>query len=169
MIVLVDDELIDAEVGGEGAAAGEVEVDRVGVRFGLPRLDGAAPLVLGEAGALAEWCGIARVLHDLKSARIGHMGHVLESMLDMHTHKFNEALSVHNSLGHIMDPKEATGFYLRTIPEAFVLGMQTLPRSVRAAHVEILRMSKLQSALRGYTNTSSPKPLKSIQEIIPNS
>lgn len=34
---------------------------------------------------LEEWCSIARVLHDLKRARLGHMGHVLESMLDMHT------------------------------------------------------------------------------------
>lgn len=32
---------------------------------------------------LDEWCSIARVLHDLKGARIGAMGHVLESMLDM--------------------------------------------------------------------------------------
>lgn len=34
---------------------------------------------------IKEWCSIAVVLHDLKRARLGHMGHVLESMLDMHT------------------------------------------------------------------------------------
>ena len=34
---------------------------------------------------LRRWCDIARVLHDLKGARIGHFGHVLESMLDMHS------------------------------------------------------------------------------------
>ena len=34
---------------------------------------------------LAQWCDIAKVLHDLRRARIGHFGHVLESMLDMHT------------------------------------------------------------------------------------
>ena len=34
---------------------------------------------------IAEWCRIARVLHDLRSARIGHFGHVLENMLDMQT------------------------------------------------------------------------------------
>jgi len=34
---------------------------------------------------LAEWCSIAKVLHDLNRARIGHFGHVLESMLDMHS------------------------------------------------------------------------------------
>jgi L-arabinose isomerase len=34
---------------------------------------------------LAEWCRIARVLHDLHGARIGQMGHALEAMLDMHS------------------------------------------------------------------------------------
>lgn len=34
---------------------------------------------------LDRWCDIAKVLHDLKGARIGHFGHVLESMLDMHS------------------------------------------------------------------------------------
>jgi L-arabinose isomerase len=34
---------------------------------------------------IAEWCRIAHVLHDLRRARIGHLGHVLEAMLDMHT------------------------------------------------------------------------------------
>ena len=35
-------------------------------------------------GALARWCQLAKVLHDLRRARIGLMGHVLESMYDMH-------------------------------------------------------------------------------------
>ena len=34
---------------------------------------------------IAEFCQIAKVLHDLKRARIGHLGHVLEAMLDLHT------------------------------------------------------------------------------------
>ncbi|MDR0932369.1 MAG: L-fucose/L-arabinose isomerase family protein [Victivallales bacterium] len=34
---------------------------------------------------LAEWCRIAHVRHDLRKARFGHMGHVLEAMLDMQT------------------------------------------------------------------------------------
>jgi L-arabinose isomerase len=34
---------------------------------------------------LSHWCAIAHVLHDLRKARIGHMGHILEAMLDMHT------------------------------------------------------------------------------------
>lgn len=34
---------------------------------------------------IAEYCQIAKVLHDLKNARIGHFGHPIEAMLDMHT------------------------------------------------------------------------------------
>lgn len=34
---------------------------------------------------LARWVRVGRVLHDLKRARIGHIGHPLEAMLDMHT------------------------------------------------------------------------------------
>ena len=50
------------------------------------------PIVIGtlhddaEAEAeLGEWCRIGHVLHDLKGARIGQMGHTLEAMLDMHS------------------------------------------------------------------------------------
>ena len=85
------------------------------------------------------------------------------SLLDIHTHKFNEALSVHNSLGHTMSPREATSFYLQTIPNDFVWRMQELPRSVHAAHAEVLRMSTLQNALRKCTNTPGPAPVNSFQ------
>jgi len=34
---------------------------------------------------IGEYCRIARVLHDLKKARIGHIGHPIEAMLDMHS------------------------------------------------------------------------------------
>ena len=50
------------------------------------------PVILGtlhedpEAEAeIEKWCDIAMVLHDLRGARLGHFGHVLESMLDMHS------------------------------------------------------------------------------------
>ena len=33
---------------------------------------------------LAEWIDVARVLHDVRGARLGQMGHALEAMLDMH-------------------------------------------------------------------------------------
>ncbi len=34
---------------------------------------------------IAEYCRIATVLHDLKTSRIGHIGHPIEAMLDMHS------------------------------------------------------------------------------------
>lgn len=33
---------------------------------------------------ISKWCNIAKVLHDLKGARIGLMGHTMEAMYDMH-------------------------------------------------------------------------------------
>lgn len=63
------------------------EFTGVAQRLGRP----VPPVILGTLyddpaaeAELAEWCGIAKVLHDLRRARIGLMGHVLEAMLDMH-------------------------------------------------------------------------------------
>lgn len=63
------------------------EFTGVAIRFGRP----VPPCILGhEAGdpiverEIKVWCQIAKVLHDLRTARIGLMGHVLEAMLDMH-------------------------------------------------------------------------------------
>ncbi len=60
----------------------------IAVRMGKP----VPPMIIGtlqgDGRAEAEvgrWCRIARVLHDLKGARIGHFGHPIEAMLDMHT------------------------------------------------------------------------------------
>lgn len=63
------------------------EFTGVAVRFGKP----VPHVILGhenndpQADAeLARWCGIAKVLHSLRKGRVGLMGHVLESMYDMH-------------------------------------------------------------------------------------
>lgn len=63
------------------------EFTGVAIRFGRR----PPPCILGhEEGdpvvdrEVKAWCQIAKVLHDLRRARIGLMGHVLESMLDMH-------------------------------------------------------------------------------------
>ncbi len=64
------------------------EFTGVAIRMGKP----APPVILGtlEDDPIAEaeitqWCDIAKVLHDLKRARIGHFGHPIEHMLDMQT------------------------------------------------------------------------------------
>ena len=56
-------------------------------RLGRPVKDTVIGYLYGDEKAqaeLAQWCEIAKVLHDLKGARIGLMGHVLEAMYDMH-------------------------------------------------------------------------------------
>jgi len=64
------------------------EFTGVAVRMGKA----APPVILGTLhddpvadAELKEWCQIAHVLHDIKRARVGHLGHVLEAMLDMQT------------------------------------------------------------------------------------
>jgi L-arabinose isomerase len=64
------------------------EFGGVAVRMGKK----VPPVILGSLqddpqaeAEIAEWCGIAMVLHDLKRARIGHFGHPIEHMLDMQT------------------------------------------------------------------------------------
>jgi L-arabinose isomerase len=64
------------------------EFCHVSYRMGKP----VPPMVMGSLHDdpaaeedLRDWCRIARVLHDLRGARIGQMGHTLEAMLDMHS------------------------------------------------------------------------------------
>ena len=54
---------------------------------------------------IADWCDIAKVLHSLKGARIGLMGHVLEAMYDMHADPtaISSAFGVHVPLLEIDD------------------------------------------------------------------
>ena len=65
---------------------------------------------------IGEWCRIAKVLHDLKTARIGLMGHVLESMYDMHT---DPALITRTFGGHVVqcEPDEILHFYRQVAGE----------------------------------------------------
>ena len=62
------------------------EFTGVAVRFGRPVADTIIGRLEGDAGAdeeIRQWCAVAHVLHDLRRARIGLMGHVLEAMYDM--------------------------------------------------------------------------------------
>jgi len=91
----------------------------VAVRFGRT----PPPCILGFEGdpiAIAEldrWCRIAHVLHDLRRARIGLMGHVLEAMLDMHA----DPTAVTAAFGaHIVlvEPDDILACYLAAGPGA---------------------------------------------------
>ena len=64
------------------------EFTGVAIRMGKP----APPVILGTLqndpiadAEITQWCDIAKVLHDLTRARIGHFGHPIEHMLDMQT------------------------------------------------------------------------------------
>ncbi len=60
----------------------------VAVRMGKPVPEMIIGVLEGDQRAeeeIREWCQIAKVLHDVRRARIGLMGHVLEAMYDMHT------------------------------------------------------------------------------------
>lgn len=64
------------------------EFTGVAIRFGKPVQDVVIGSLYDDPEAekeISTWCAIARVLHGLKGARFGLMGHVLESMYDMHT------------------------------------------------------------------------------------
>lgn len=59
----------------------------VAIRLGRKVYDCIIGTLYGDAEArkeIAKWCDIAKVLHDLKGARIGLMGHTMEAMYDMH-------------------------------------------------------------------------------------
>ena len=60
---------------------------------------------------LREWCEIAKVLHDLRGARLGLMGHTMEAMYDMHADPTAIAASfgVHVPLIEIDDAAEEYG------------------------------------------------------------
>lgn len=90
------------------------------------------PLVLGmlegDAAAdaqLAEWCRVAHVLHDLRRARIGHLGHVLEAMLDMQT-----------------DPTAVTAQFGCHVVQCEADQMMPIYRSIDPAGEEVAAMKK---------------------------
>ena len=95
------------------------EFTGVAIRYGRPVADviigqlGELGTVNGEQGAAEEirqWCAVAHVLHDLRRARIGLMGHVLEAMYDMQV----DPTAVSRTFGcHVAlcEPDEIMPFY----------------------------------------------------------
>jgi len=84
------------------------EFTGVAIRMGKKVADVIIGHLYGDTEALAEiaeWCDIAKVLHDLHGARIGLMGHVLEAMYDMHADPtaVSAAFGVHVPLLEIED------------------------------------------------------------------
>jgi len=97
------------------------------------------PMVIGKlhddpraAAEIARWCRIARVLHDLKRARIGHFGHPIEAMLDMHTDPtaLTAAFGLHvvqTELDDLVRFAREVGFEELAAKEAEILAMFDTP------------------------------------------
>ncbi|MFA6083812.1 hypothetical protein [Mucilaginibacter sp.] len=102
---------------------------------------------------IAEYCNIARVLHDLKTARIGHIGHPIEAMLDMHSDA--TMLTAHFGL-HIVqcEANEIVSKYTEAAPEAIetekkrILDFFDTPDPVSDPISEKLKDSDLEVAAR---------------------
>jgi L-arabinose isomerase len=91
----------------------------VAVRMGKRAPEMILGTLEGDAAAdreIADWCRIAHVLHDLKTARIGLMGHVLECMYDMHV---DPALITRTFGCHVvpMEPDEIFKHYRKPDPK----------------------------------------------------
>ena len=108
------------------------------------------PLVNEE---LAMWCQIAKVLHDLKTARLGLMGHVLEAMLDMHA----DPTAVTAAFGsHIVlvEPDDVFKHYRDADPakiadwKAKILDFFDTPTPVSDPITEKLKESDLETSAR---------------------
>lgn len=88
------------------------EFTGVAVRYGKPVNDVIIGTLYNDKEAqekITEWCDIAKVLHGLKGARLGLMGHVLESMYDMHADPtaVSAAFGVHVPLVEVSDLMDA--------------------------------------------------------------
>ena len=94
------------------------EFTGVAIRYGRPVADVIIGQLDGDAKAAEEvrqWCAIAHVLHDLRRARIGLMGHVLEAMYDMQV----DPTAICRSFGcHVAlcEPDEILPFYRNPDP-----------------------------------------------------
>lgn len=84
------------------------EFTGVAIRYGKKIQDVILGMLYQDEKAkqeIREWCEIAKVLHDLKGARIGLMGHVMEAMYDMHADPtaLSAAFGVHTPLLELDD------------------------------------------------------------------
>jgi len=89
------------------------EFTGVAVRYGRPVADCVIGKLEGDAKAdeeIRQWCAVSHALHDLKRARLGLMGHVLEAMYDMQV----DPTAVSRTFGcHVTlcEPDEILPFY----------------------------------------------------------
>lgn len=103
---------------------------------------------------IARWVRVARVLHDLKRARIGHFGHPLEAMYDMHTDQtaLTRTFGLHVAQTEIDDlarlERSVTEAEI-TAKSAEILAMFDTPSPEHDPHTEKLTAQDLRNAAKG--------------------
>ncbi|MBN2452470.1 MAG: L-fucose/L-arabinose isomerase family protein [Lentisphaeria bacterium] len=132
------------------------EFTGVALRMGRPVPPVVLGMLHGDPAAEAElsaWCSIACVLHDLRRARIGLMGHVLEAMLDMHA----DPTAITAAFGcHVVlcEPDEILRHYREATPESIarkreaILGFFDTPDPGSDPIAEKLTEADLETAAR---------------------
>ena len=132
------------------------EFTGVAVRMSRPVCDVVIGKREGDRAAdeeLRQWCAVANVLHDLRRARIGLMGHVLEAMYDMQV----DPTAVSRTFGcHVAlcEPDEILPFYRDSDPAAVeamkrrILGFFDTPDPVSDPWTEKLTDRDLTVAAR---------------------
>jgi L-arabinose isomerase len=103
--------------------------------------------------ALLKFCQIAGVIHSLKTARIGHIGHPIEAMLDMHT---DSTMLTSFFGGHVVqcESHEILNTYQEATPESIavmerlILDFFDTPEPVSDPISEKLRPEDLRTAAR---------------------
>ena len=158
------------------------EFTGVAIRLGR-RVEDVIIGALGDAQAKKEldsWCQIAKVLHGLKGARMGLMGHVLESMYDMHADPtaVSSAFGLHVPL---LEPNQLMDCF-QSITEARIQARQQLileefdtpapvsdPVTTRLTKQDLYLAAKASCALDDFVEQHSLTGLAYYYEGSPNS
>ena len=127
------------------------EFTGVAVRFGRPVADTIIGRLEGDAVAdeeIRQWCAVAHVLHDLRRARIGLMGHVLEAMYDMQV----DPTAVSRSFGcHVAlcEPDEILPLYM-------ALGTGSNCQTVKPSNCQTDAVAAMKKRILVFFDTPDP-------------
>ena len=132
------------------------EFTGVAVRMGKKVSDVIIGRLYGDNKAMTdiyEWCDIAKVLHDLRGARFGLMGHVLEAMYDMHADPtaISSAFGVHVPLlevDDLLETAESVTFEEIEDKKRQILSLFDTPDPVSDPLTEKLTESDLERSAR---------------------
>ena len=132
------------------------EFTGVAERLGRPVADVVIGRLEGDAradGEIRQWCAVARVLHDLRRARIGLMGHALEAMYDMQV----DPTAVARAFGcHVAlcEPDEVLAFY-RELPAGAAPCEPPVPSTFQPSSAQS-EIEQMKARILGFFDTPDP-------------